>query len=78
MSAQSMAQTLKDLPQDPADVREWVQRIADGTVKSEQGLLQLLSGISVPGHPAAEQVGPAFVLPPGEEDQQGGQPPTKH
>jgi hypothetical protein len=74
MSAQSMAQTLKDLPQDPADVREWLQRIADGTVKSEQGLHQLLSGIRAPGHPAADQLGPGFVMPPGED--QGGQPPT--
>lgn len=76
MSAQSMAQTLKDLPTDPQDVREWLQRIADGVTKSEIGLHQLMSGIRAPGHPAAEKLGPGFVMPPGEEQPQGGPPPT--
>lgn len=48
MSAQAIAGYLADLPEDPQDVREWVQRHANSAEQSLQQLMIALHGSEAP------------------------------
>lgn len=70
MSAQAMAGYLADLPEDPQDIREWVQRHANAADQSLNQLLIALHGSEMPktamGGPAGGQMsgGPASQATP--------------
>jgi hypothetical protein len=63
ISAQSMAQYLSDLPEDPQDIREWVQKHA---TQADNNLNQLLVMLHRSGEPQDDQGGeqPPPQMPP--------------